>query len=225
MMKIVIKHFGEKNFKKFKQKNIFNFDKFILNRKIHSWNIQNLNIVTPSKWLKSCAENSYIFSKKKINYIPWPIDTKVYKFKSKFASRKKLGLPLNKTLVVFGCMNGINDHRKGWDLLSKSLKVNKGNFELVIFGDSKPTDFKKISTQNKLDGKNQTKSKIADIFCAADLLALPSRYDNLPQVGLEAQSTGLPIICFDVGGVKELVKHKKNGFIVKNIQLKNFLKV
>ena len=52
-------------------------------------------------------------------------------------------------------MNGINDHRKGWDLLSKSLKVNKGNFELVIFGDSKPTDFKKISTQNKLDGKNQ----------------------------------------------------------------------
>ena len=33
MMKIVIKHFGEKNFKKFKQKNIFNFDKFILNEK------------------------------------------------------------------------------------------------------------------------------------------------------------------------------------------------
>ena len=40
-------------------------------------------------------------------------------------------------------------------------------------------------------GKIKTKSKIADIFCTADLLALPSRYDNLPQVGLEAQSTGL----------------------------------
>ena len=145
----------KKNFEKFRQKNFLNFDKFILNRKINSWNIQNLNIVTPSKWLKSCAEKSYLFYKKKIDCIPWPIDTKIYKFKNKFISRKKLGLPLNKTLVAFGCMNGINDHRKGWDLLSKSLKVNKDNFELVIFGDSKPNEFiKKIPTQNKLDGKN-----------------------------------------------------------------------
>ena len=70
------------------------------------------------------------------------------------------------------------------------------------------------------------KSKLKNrryILCCR-FISAPSRYDNLPQVGLEAQSTGLPIICFDVGGVKELVKHKKNGFIVKKYSIEKFSK-
>ena len=50
----------------------------------------------------------------------------------------------------------------------------------------------------------------------ADLFVLPSDFEGLPMVILEAMSAGKPIVASNVGGIKEIVRENINGFVVNN---------
>lgn len=49
---------------------------------------------------------------------------------------------------------------------------------------------------------------------AFDLFALPSCYEALPYVVMEALTMGLPVVATAVGGISLLVRHEGNGFVV-----------
>jgi glycosyltransferase involved in cell wall biosynthesis len=51
---------------------------------------------------------------------------------------------------------------------------------------------------------------------AADLFMLPSNYEGLPVVIIEAMSYGKPVIASAVGGIPELVESGVNGYTVEN---------
>ena len=46
-------------------------------------------------------------------------------------------------------------------------------------------------------------------------MILPSLIDNLPQIGLEAQTSGLPIITFRNSGLEELITENETGLFAK----------
>jgi glycosyltransferase involved in cell wall biosynthesis len=50
-----------------------------------------------------------------------------------------------------------------------------------------------------------------------DLFILPSNYEGLPIVIIEAMSYGKPIVASDVGGISEIVVNGENGYTVENI--------
>lgn len=50
----------------------------------------------------------------------------------------------------------------------------------------------------------------------ADLFILPSNYEGLPIVILEAMSYGKPVVASNVGGISEIVENGKNGYVVEN---------
>ena len=57
----------------------------------------------------------------------------------------------------------------------------------------------------------------AGAYCAqADLLMLPSNYEGLPMVIIEAMSFGKPIVASDVGGISEIVRNDINGYTLPN---------
>jgi len=51
----------------------------------------------------------------------------------------------------------------------------------------------------------------------ADLFMLPSNYEGLPIVIIEAMSYGKPIVASAVGGISEIVVNDENGYTVENI--------
>lgn len=57
------------------------------------------------------------------------------------------------------------------------------------------------------------KPGVAEMMRAADLFVLPSRFDNLPCVVVEALGSGLPVVSTTVGGIPELVD-ERNGRLV-----------
>lgn len=57
----------------------------------------------------------------------------------------------------------------------------------------------------------------AGAYCSwADIFMLPSHYEGLPMVIIEAMSFGKPIIASNVGGVSEIVRNNINGYALDN---------
>lgn len=59
-------------------------------------------------------------------------------------------------------------------------------------------------------------SNAARYVSIADLFVLPSNYEGLPIVIIEAMSLGKPVVASDVGGVSELVHNGVNGYALEN---------
>ena len=57
---------------------------------------------------------------------------------------------------------------------------------------------------------------IDDIMKKSKILVLPSRYEGLPMVILEAMSNKLPVISTQVGGISELIIDKFNGILINS---------
>lgn len=54
------------------------------------------------------------------------------------------------------------------------------------------------------------------IYSSSDILILPSKYDTFSCVVLESLSCGLPVIGYNTKGLKDIVSHNENGFLVSN---------
>ena len=59
-----------------------------------------------------------------------------------------------------------------------------------------------------------TEKNIAPVYAAMDVLLLTSRFEGLPNVLLEAQALGVPVVATDVGGCREAVLDGETGMVV-----------
>jgi glycosyltransferase involved in cell wall biosynthesis len=55
---------------------------------------------------------------------------------------------------------------------------------------------------------------VRDLLPAFDVFVLTSGYEGLPNAVMEAMAAGLPCVCTDVGGCRELVEEGVTGFLV-----------
>ena len=54
---------------------------------------------------------------------------------------------------------------------------------------------------------------MALVYAAADVFVAPSLEDNLPNTELESLSCGTPVVAFYIGGMPDMVRHEKNGYL------------
>jgi len=55
-----------------------------------------------------------------------------------------------------------------------------------------------------------------DLYRAADLVVMPSRYESFGLVAIEAMSAGTPVIGLAAGGLKEIIETGRNGYLVED---------
>lgn len=58
------------------------------------------------------------------------------------------------------------------------------------------------------------RTDVPDLMNAADAFVMASLWEGMPVVLLEAHSVGLPVVATDVGGINEVVLHRKTGYLV-----------
>lgn len=58
------------------------------------------------------------------------------------------------------------------------------------------------------------RNDVPDLLRAADLFALPTLWDALPTVLIEAMAAHLPIVASDVGGIPDMVRSETEGLLV-----------
>jgi glycosyltransferase involved in cell wall biosynthesis len=69
----------------------------------------------------------------------------------------------------------------------------------------------------------KTPRQIATLMNAADVLALPSRNEGVPNVILEAFASGLPVVASRVGGIPEVLDQEYLGRLAREGDLKELL--
>ena len=53
------------------------------------------------------------------------------------------------------------------------------------------------------------------LYSAVDVTVVPSRQENLPQSGTEAQACGCPVVAFNTTGLKDIVEHEQTGYLAE----------
>ena len=52
-------------------------------------------------------------------------------------------------------------------------------------------------------------------------MIVPSRLDNLPNTVIGAQACGTPVASFNIGGLSDIILHKKTGYLAKAFDTKD----
>lgn len=197
-----------------------------IEKKLKHWDNSEIVVVTPSRWMANCAESSLVFKNIKIQVIPNGIDTEIYKPVSKTIARKLLGLEPDKKYILFGAISALDDRRKGYQYLEASLEnaisEYSSDIEVVVFGVSKPEKPLNVSVPVHYIGHLYDEVSLVVAYNAADVMLVPSEQDNLPNTIVEALSCGVPCVAFDIGGIPDLISHKKTGFLAKPFNTDDF---
>ena len=202
--------------------------KKIFSKKKNLYKNSNLQIVALCKWIKDSVEKSVLLSDKEISLLPNPIDTKLFKPEEKQIVRKRLGLKNDKIYLGFIAFN-VNDERKGAKYLKESLlklfekkPELSEKIELIAIGKIKDETFFGNLPVKYTAYINDTK-KMIDYYNAFDIMLLPSLEDNVPLVVQEAMACKTPLVAFNIGGIPDMIDHKKSGYLAKAKDTSDFV--
>lgn len=184
--------------------------------------LENLTIVTPSKWLADLVEKSFL-SNNTIKIIPNGIDIDVFKPIAGEAVREKF--KLRNKFIILG-VAGLWEKRKGLSHFIELSKMITDDCRIVLVGlDEKQT----VQLPANIIGINKTSNihELAQMYSAADVFVNPSVEETFGLVTAEALACGTPAIVFDSTPGVEIV-NTSCGYIAKigNIyEIKKFIDV
>jgi glycosyltransferase involved in cell wall biosynthesis len=125
---------------------------------------------------------------------------------ARLAARARLGVPADAPLAV--CVGRLT-RQKGQDVLLSAWPAvarhcPRARLALVGAGDLLPQLLARAAdlTGVSLPG---AVADVRDWLAAADVVALPSRWEGLPLTALEAMATGRPVVASDVPGLAEIL--------------------
>lgn len=198
----------------------------VLKRKLKSLSkIEDLHIVGLSRWLVQCARKSSLFSNRAVYQLPNPIDTNVFLPFDKRSARELFNLPQDKKLILFGALGATSDPRKGFNELNEALShVKQSNFELIIFGSSKPLNDPHFNYKTHYLGQLSDDVSLRIIYSAADVMVIPSKQEAFGQTATEAMGCGTPVVAFGTTGLLDIVDHDVNGFLAKPFNVQELAK-
>ncbi len=171
--------------------------------------VEDLTIVTPSRWLASLVKESFL-KDYEVKVINNGIDLGVFKpIESDF--RKKHGLEEKK--IVLGVAFGWGK-RKGLDVFVKLASELPSNYQIVLVGTDDNVD-KKLPSNIISIHRTSNQAELAEIYSASDVFANPTREDTFPTVNMEALACGTPVVTFRTGGSPEIID--ENSGIATNV--------
>ncbi len=192
-----------------------------IGKKVLMFVLRNCDYITPNNYKHEDIILKLGISKEIVKTIPNGVDIELFNERNKNDARIKLGLPINKKILL---SIGWLIERKGHNYVIDAMKelVEKYNdLIFIIIGDGILED--KLKSQiNKLKLKDniilvgsQAPSKIPLWMNAADFFILSSLSEGRPNVVPEALASGLPVIATRVSGTPEFIDNNVNGVLIE----------
>lgn len=172
-----------------------------------------LHYVAPTHWMADQVARSLMGGTRPRSVIHNAVDTDRFRPGDRAAARHRLGLPQTGPLLLF-VAERLDSPRKGLAILEAALALLAGTNpravpHLVLAGRGAAEAGSGRTVLGPVAAED-----MPDLYRAADLVAVPSLEDNLPNVVFEALSSGLPLIASAVGGIPDLVGPDSGGELV-----------
>jgi len=168
------------------------------------------------------ADIEKIYKSKPIEYCPHPLFDHYGKIVPKAEAKKALKLNPEKNYILFF---GLVRDYKGLDLLIEAVNLTKSamvDFDVLVAGEFYSDEEKYYALMDKLGIRDRFQvyaqfipdDLVPYFFCAADVVVQP--YKDATQSGVTqvAYHFNKPMIVTNVGGLPEMVHHKKVGYVV-----------
>lgn len=178
-------------------------------RSINKFLLRKVDIITaPSEFVSTMFKNNNFFYKD-IKIIYNAIDIRDKNYKEKNISIKKS--------LTFVYMGALSKYKGLIELVESFKNISDDSINLIIAGKGELKDYvisesnkdKRISFYHFLNEDEKDK-----VLKKSDILIIPSIWNEpFGRVVIEAYSYGLPVIGSNVGGIPEIIEHKKTGLI------------
>nr|WP_208025771.1 D-inositol-3-phosphate glycosyltransferase [Amycolatopsis acidicola] len=148
---------------------------------------------------------------------------------SRSGARQRLGLPDDAVVLAFaGRIQPLKAPdvllHAAAELLRKQPELRQRLVVLVVGGPSgsgleQPQALKELAVHLGIEGQTrflppQHAEMLAEVYRAADVVAVPSYNESFGLVALEAQACGTPVVAAEVGGLPVAVAHGVSGLLV-----------
>jgi glycosyltransferase involved in cell wall biosynthesis len=148
-------------------------------------------------------------------------DLKLFKIKNSHQSDKKY-------FLVGGVMRLTNEKNiKLWISVARECNLQKLNVKFLIIGDGpEKNKLKKYIQKNCLSDDFTILKPNSDVYQYMnqfDVLLLTSRFEGLPNVLIEAQLLGIPVISTNAGGAAETFLDNVSGYLLKTLDPKELV--
>lgn len=173
---------------------------------------KNITFIAPSLWIANLASKSAVSRESRILHIPNPVPIHVFDSNIRLLARKKKGITDGKICIGILGQNYIGD--KGAEIaLEVVFELMKIFPDLIIpfvIGSDHPQ-----FTGMKVEVLKQDaeESDVAEFLASMDFLIYTSKADTFPNLLIEAQSSGVPIIAWRVGGIGETFRDQHSGIL------------
>ncbi len=157
---------------------------------------------------------------REIKVIPNGINLERFENLSRDKIRQKLEIKDEKIILFVGGLKPV----KGLQYLIEAMDIIKKKepeAKLILIGEGEERKnleklVKKLNLKNNVIFVGKVPNeKVPEYLVAADIFVLSSISEGFPNTILEAMASGLSIVATKVGGLAEIIKDGKNGFLVK----------
>ncbi|WP_018154801.1 glycosyltransferase family 4 protein [Methanothermococcus thermolithotrophicus] len=187
-------------------------------------------IIVQNKYELNRLIKQYMISPNKIVWIPNGIDIKLFKplpENERNILRKKFGFNEDEFVILYvGRITKGKGILKLPEIIEKLVNehdAKKIKFFIIGDGDDKEKLVNALKEKKLLDYVKFSEGFINDIneliihYNVGDVMVhLNTKSEGSPNVVLEAQACGLPVVGFDIPGVQDSIINGKTGFLIKN---------
>ena len=187
-------------------------------RKLQQWSFNNADVVhVISRKLRHQVEE---LGAHDVVVIPNGVDASIFRPMNKGELRKRHGFSQDEKIIISAARL---IPRKGIDYLIRAaamISEHLPNLRLLIIGDGvQRAELGKLILQLKLGDKAQilgvvAHDQIPQYLNMADVFVIPSLYEPLGIVTIEAMACGVPVIGTNVDGIPDVIEDGENGILV-----------
>ncbi len=171
-------------------------------------------VLCVSQGVVSFTRRYYKVSKNKIRMIYNSVNT------NQIEKAKPLNIKEAKNKLIFLAVGRLVEQKNFLTLVDAFSKIDNKQAILIIIGEGhQKEDIKRLIKQKKLE-KNVIlvgpTNKIFNYYKAADVFVVPSKWEGLGIVFLEAMVAGLPVITTNIKPMTEFIENNKTGLLINN---------